>query len=132
MTFYHGTREVTVELYRKYLVNENELDQLWQANAGAMLDYLEHAQQGVRGIVTDNNGLAVGAEVEVLEHQACDAARCAANATTDLPVGDYHRMLLSGTYRLRFSAQGYTPVERTVVVNDGTATRLDVVMRKTH
>lgn len=42
-------------------------------------------------------------------------------------VGDYHRMLLPGTYDLTFSAGGYLPSTVTdITVTDGPATRIDV------
>ena len=51
---------------------------------------------------------------------------------TDPEVGDYHRMLLPGTYTLTVSAQGHE--DRTIpdlVVADGPATRLDVSLDPT-
>ena len=46
---------------------------------------------------------------------------------TDPDIGDYHRMLLPGTYDLTFSADGYDPVTvYGVLVDDGPATVLDI------
>jgi hypothetical protein len=46
---------------------------------------------------------------------------------TDPDVGDYHRMLLPGTYNLVFYAPGYVPrLVRDVVVTDGPVTRVDI------
>jgi carboxypeptidase T len=45
---------------------------------------------------------------------------------TDPVVGDYHRMLLPGTYQLRFASLGYQTLEQNVTVSTGRATRLDV------
>ncbi len=47
---------------------------------------------------------------------------------TDPDVGDYHRMLLPGSYQIRFEADGFETQTHSVVVNSGAATRLDVAM----
>ncbi len=49
---------------------------------------------------------------------------------TDPAVGDYHRMLLPGSYELRFTADGYRPVELAVTVPAQDAVRADVVFAR--
>jgi hypothetical protein len=92
------------------------------------LDFLAHAHQGIRGLVTDANGLPLEATVEVL---GLDRAADGSMARTDPEVGDYHRLLLPGLYDLRFKAAGYHPREVPgVVVAEGGATVVDVVLHR--
>jgi hypothetical protein len=123
MVYFHGSREVTVELFGKYLVNGNELDHIWQANQRALVGYIETALTGIRGIVTDQYGQPLAASVKVLEYPSVGA-----EISTDPDVGDYHRMLLPGTYHLRVESPGYAAREQTVTVHTGVATRLDMVL----
>jgi len=117
MTFFHGGREVTVEISNTKLLPADELDDLWQWNRRALLDFVAHAQQGIRGVVTDENGTPLEATIEVL---GVDREEDGSMARTDPAVGDYHRLLLPGLYDLR--------IEAPVAVGDGEATTIDVVL----
>jgi hypothetical protein len=76
---------------------------------------MQRALTGVRGLVTDaTTGLPLDATVDVLE--------ISKPLHTDPQVGDYHRMLLPGTYTVRCSATGYLDQTWTVLVVDGPAT----------
>ncbi|MHC4770012.1 MAG: carboxypeptidase regulatory-like domain-containing protein [Planctomycetota bacterium] len=87
-----------------------------------MLAYIENCLIGVRGLVTDEAlGQPLGATVTVVGRDL--------EVYTDPDVGDYHRMLLPGTYDFTFEAEGYDPLTLTeVVVNEGAATRVDVIL----
>ncbi len=117
---YMGDNEVTIELSNTKRPPYYQIPQYWEDNRESMLAYMETCLIGVRGIVTDaDSGTALSATVTVAgrEHEIY----------TDPDVGDYHRMLLPGTYDLRFEADGYDPLlVRDVVVSSGPATRLDV------
>ncbi|MBN1513160.1 MAG: carboxypeptidase regulatory-like domain-containing protein [Phycisphaerae bacterium] len=116
---YMGCNEVTIEIGTKE-PPESQIPTYWAENRDSMLAYLETALIGVRGIVTDSTtGLPLSATVSVVgrDHPVY----------TDPVVGNYHRMLLPGTYDLVFEVDGYDPITVTgVVVNAGAATRLDV------
>jgi len=78
-------------------VSDYGIETVWNENRDAMLALMQHATDGVHGIVTDiDTGLP-------LEGMVC------VNGVrqpwyTDPRVGDYHRLLLPGTYDLTFSA----------------------------
>jgi hypothetical protein len=128
MTYSHGGREVTIELSEIKSRTGDDLNDLWTWNRRALLDFLAHAHQGIRGLVTDANGLPLEATVEVL---GLDRAADGSMARTDPEVGDYHRLLLPGLYDLRFKAAGYHPREVPgVVVAEGGATVVDVVLHR--
>ena len=126
MTFFHGGREVTIELSATKLLPAGELEDHWQWNRRALFDFVAHAHEGIRGLVTDRDGAPLAASIEVVGH---DTAADSSMVRTDPAVGDYHRLLLPGTYDLRIEAAGYQPHEvHAVAVTEGKATVVDVVL----
>jgi hypothetical protein len=88
-----------------------------------MLSFAEQVHIGVRGLMSDAvTGQPIEGVVEVLGNER--------TVFSDPDVGDYHRMLLPGTYDLRFTAAGYESViVEEVIVTDAAATRLDILMQ---
>ena len=126
MTYFHGGREVTIELSEVHLLPADELDDLWQWNRRALLDFIAHAQEGIRGVVTDPNGTPLRATIEVL---GVDREEDGSMARTDPAVGDFHRLLLPGLYDLRIEAADFQPREiHGIAVINGEATTVDVVL----
>lgn len=119
---YVSCNEVTIEVSRLKRPPESELPVYWAANAESMLAYVEAVHMGVRGVVTDAvTGAPLWAKVEVEGN--------AHPVFTDPDVGDYHRMLLPGTYTLTFSAPGWqAKTVAGVTVSEGVATRLNVAL----
>jgi hypothetical protein len=127
MNYWHGCREVTLELSHTKLLPEDSLDDHWNYNRASLLNYLENGLYGIRGIVTDAiTGDPVFATVTVDGHDSdLDSSR----VFTDPDVGDYQRMILPGTYDLTFTATGYYPKTVTsIVVVDETSTRVDATL----
>ena len=126
MTFFHGGREVTIEISETKLLPSDELDELWSWNRRALLDFIAHAQQGIRGVVSDRDGEPLAATIEVV---GVDREEDGSMARTDPDVGDFHRLLLPGLYDLRIEASGYHSREiQGIAVIDGEATVVDVVL----
>jgi carboxypeptidase D len=122
---YVGCNEVTIELSNIGIPPANQIPNFWADNSQSMLSFLEAVHIGVRGIVTD------GATGEPLWAQVTVAGN-SQPVFTDPNVGDYHRMLLPGTYDLTFSAQDYVSQSvEDVVVTDGAAIRVDIELTKT-
>lgn len=115
---------LTIELSNSFKPPQAALAQLWDDNREAMLAYIESAQIGVRGIVTDaQTGLPVYAKILVQGNTQ--------PVFTDPGVGDYHRMLLPGTYTLQISAPGYiTQTLQDIPVTDGPAALVDVQLQQ--
>jgi carboxypeptidase D len=115
-----GCNDVTIELGSNKWPSWSQIPAYWDDNRDAMLAYMAECLKGVRGIVTNSvTGQPLDAVVEVKgrDHEVY----------TDPVIGDYHRMLLPGTYTLRFSAYGYVQQDiSAVIVTAGPATRLDV------
>jgi hypothetical protein len=126
VTFFHGGREVTIELSKAKLLRSEMLDDMWQWNRRALLDFVAHAHRGIRGVVTDPSGKPLAATIKVL---GLDREEDGSKARTDPAVGDFHRLLLPGLYDLRIEATGYRAREiRAVAVVDGEATEIEVVL----
>ncbi len=92
----------------------------WALNREPILASIEAAGTGLRGVVTDaETGAPLEAMVWVEEADW--------PVFTDPSVGDFHRMLLPGTYTVRVVAAGHATSRHTgVVVAAGDAARLDV------
>jgi len=126
MTFFHGGREVTIEVSETKLLPSEELDDLWSWNRRALLDFIAHAHQGIRGVVSDGNGAPLAATIEVV---GVDREEDGSMARTDPDVGDFHRLLLPGLYDLRIEATGHHSLEIPGIgVIDGEATVIDVIL----
>jgi subtilisin-like proprotein convertase family protein len=96
------------------------LPDFWDDNLESMLAYLERVHEGLRGIViAADSGEPLVAEIRL------DADPFPVYSSPQ--VGDYHRIVLPGTYDVHVSAPGYqTRTFDQVVVSSGAATRLDV------
>jgi len=105
MNYWRGCREITAELSNVKLLPADQLPAHWDYNKQGLLGFLENGLYGVRGVVTDaSTGLPVAATIRVLNHDVDHS-----EVYADPDVGDYHRMLESGSYDLEFVAQGYYP-----------------------
>ena len=122
---YYGGFEVLMEVSNQKWPAASTLPGFWDENRESLLAYMERVHEGVRGIVTDaDTGLPIAATIQV------DANPFV--AYTDPDVGDYHRVLMPGTYTLTFTAEGREPlVIPNVTVNAGPATVVDVAMGAT-
>jgi carboxypeptidase D len=115
-----GDMHVTIELSETKKPSTSQLATLWNNNRESMLAYMEAAHLGVRGVVTDGRNPV---------HARVSVAGNTQPVFTDPDAGDYHRMLLPGTYSLLVSAPGYlSKTVSNVVVQDGGTTRRDVVL----
>jgi hypothetical protein len=125
MNYWHGCREVTMEISSTKLLPANQLPAYWGYLRAGILDWAEQTLYGIRGVVTDaNSGLPMQAMVRLIGH---DSDADSSMVHTDPDVGDYHRMINPGTYDVEFSAPGYYPdtVYSVSVVDQQTA-RVDV------
>jgi carboxypeptidase D len=97
---WYGCLELTLEASQSKWPDASTLNQYWSDNRDSMLWYLSQARRGVHGTVREaGSGKSLRAEVNVLE---IDKTTLSSQLH-----GDYHRLLMPGTYTLRFSAPGY-------------------------
>lgn len=110
-----GTFDWTIEL-------RSDTDDEWEIHSAGLEGLFAYAFKGVVGRITD---LATGQPL----HARIAVAPEGSPVFTDPDVGDYHRILLPGTYALTASAQGYRPVTVTgVVVEEAEPTRVDMAL----
>ena len=123
MNYWHADREVTLEISNIKLLPANQLLNHWEYNYRSLLNYIEQANYGLQGVVTDS------VTEEPLQARILIPGFDIDNSFVDtkLPSGYYSRLLYEGTYGLRFSATGYFPktIYDISVINRET-TRLDV------
>lgn len=126
MYWWNGGREVTIELYNTKNPPGSLLPQRWTNNKESFLAFMEEALKGVRGVVTNAVTHApLRARIDVVGF---------ANVLvySDSSVGDFHRLLLPGTYTLVARGPGYyTDTVSNVIVTDSTATRVDIALQPT-
>jgi carboxypeptidase D len=117
---YMSCNEVTIELSNNFSPSASQIPAFWADNKESMLSFLETIHMGVRGLITDRgSGDPLWSEVWVEGNSQ--------PVFTDPNVGDYHRMLLPGTYDLVFHVPGYVPrAVRDISVTDGPASRVDI------
>jgi PKD repeat protein len=123
MNYYQNCREVTIEWSDTKQLGTEYLDDYWNYNKQAMLDYTEQALFGLRGIVTDactGNPLS-DVKVEIVGHDQDNT-----EVYSSAPVGNYHRPIYAGTYDFTFALAGYHTQTHTVTIANDNALRLDI------
>jgi hypothetical protein len=129
MTFWHSDREVTIELSETKTPAGDVADQMWSWNRRALLGFMAQAGIGIHGVITGAGGEPLDATIEVV---GLDSALDNSYVRTDPDVGDYHRMLLPGSYTLRISSGGHDEqIFEDVVVAAQGPTLLDAVLQPT-
>jgi hypothetical protein len=127
MTFWHSAREVTIELSHTKTPPAAELGDFWTWNRNALLDFMGRAREGVHGIVTGPDGEPLDAVIELVGH---DSVIDNSFVATDPDVGDYHRLVLPGSYVVRISANGFhSTVIDNVTVTSEAPTIVDAVLQ---
>jgi hypothetical protein len=100
----------------------SDIPTTWNYNRPAMLAMMERTNDGVRGRVTD---ATTGQPLEAMVR----CTQLGQPVFTEPIVGDYQKNLLSGTYALKFSANGYQDTTISgVVVSGGSPTILNVAL----
>ncbi len=119
---YYGEHHITLEISNTKAPAYTSMDTYWNNNREAMLTWLQLSLRGARGLVTDAvSGAPLAATITLVN--ASGAA-----VPTDPQVGDYHRLLLPGTYMLRAAAEGYQSQVATVTVGIGPAAVQDFAL----
>ncbi len=120
---YHetGSIEVIIEYHNSHTPPASVLDNLWLVdNKQSFIHWIKSARYGINGIVTGaDTGLPLDATVTVAGNSK--------SVYTDPDIGDYYKLLDTGTYDVTYSASGYlSETQQGVSVTWGAATVLDV------
>jgi hypothetical protein len=126
MNFFKHCREVTIELSDVKLLPATQLVDHWNYNYRSLLNYIEEAGYGLHGLVTDSvTGDPLLAKIYISGFD-----KDSSHVYTDPQVGDYHRLLKSGSYNVTYLASGYLPKTISVQVTDKQTTVLNVKLLK--
>jgi hypothetical protein len=125
MTYFQHGREVTLEISDIKTVPASQLLNHWNYNYRSLLNYIEQANYGINGQVTDSvTGQPLKVKVNVFLHDFDNSF-----VYSVLPTGWYFRPIDEGNYDLSFSAEGYFPKTiQNVNVSRWNTTRLNVKM----
>jgi len=119
---WYGIFEVTLELSADDWPSPTQLPQFWSDNLESMLSYFERVHEGVRGLVSDaETGAPVPATVLL------DSDPFPTYADPD--AGDFHRIVLPGSYSMTVAAPGYASQTIAISVVAGAAVRYDVSLQ---
>jgi PKD repeat protein len=130
MNYFHHCREVTIELDDTKTTPTENLNAQWNQNYNSLINYIQESIYGVRGIITDScSGLPVRAKVWV---NGYDQVNDSSQVYSALPLGNYHKYMIAGTYSITYSAPGYTSKTITgVVLANGAATIRNIQLAPT-
>ncbi|MCX6640017.1 MAG: DUF2817 domain-containing protein [bacterium] len=118
--FWMGDMDITMEISNVNWPSYSLLPGYWDDNRASMLAYMEYSHLGIRGLVKNAvNHQPLPANVTVKNRQVLVVS-------TDSTIGDYHRVLMPGTYDLDVTSYGYWPAHLTdIQVTTGDAVRQD-------
>ena len=126
MNYFHGCREMTLELSNIKLLPESELEAHWDYNRNSFLLYMEECLYGIRGIVTDIYSNPLDATITVINHDFDNS-----EVFTDPDVGNYHRMIFPESYDIMVTSYGYiSQIINNINVTDGNITVVDVLLEE--
>jgi len=112
--------DITLEQSEDKWPNSLELPQFWEDNKESLLTYIEQIFKGVYGVVSDENGNPLHAEIIIngIDH----------NIFTDSENGDYYRLLTAGNYDITIQSFGLeTQTFNLDIQNSGTELNVQLV-----
>lgn len=126
MIYNFGGREFTLELSDRKLLNSEDLPDIWEYNYRSLLNYLEEANNGLRGIITDDEtGEPIEAEVFIDGHDELNS-----QVHSKLPYGSYYRYLDKGEFFVTYSADDYVPQTLPINMVKGEQSIQDVALSR--
>jgi len=123
MNFYHGDKEVTIELSDTKWVSGPNLPAHWTYNKQAFLDFMKQANYGIQGFITDESGNPVVAKIEIVGHDKMNTFRMSESG-----LGEYQKLVKGGTYNVTYSSPGYISQTISTTVVDNATTLQNVTL----
>ncbi|MBN1186893.1 MAG: carboxypeptidase regulatory-like domain-containing protein [Bacteroidales bacterium] len=126
MTYFKRCREITMEISETKMVSASSLPNYWSYNRASFLGYMEYALKGLYGVVHDEEGNYINAEIGV---EGLDVDIDHSSVYSDSTDGRFYRMLLPGSYNISAIADGFSPrLFSGVTIVDSARTFLDITM----
>mgnify|MGYP000852735290 FL=1 len=117
-----GCPELTLEISADKRPPASQLPRFWDENRDAMYAYLSAVHMGIRGLVKDRT-TKLPLWAKVMTHDRAQPV------FTSRAVGNYHRLLLPGTYNLTYQAPGYITYHAdAIAVESSGTTRKDIFL----
>ncbi len=117
MNYDKHARELTVELSDLKIIPEGEIENHWNYNKNALIDFLKEGIYGFTGLVKDaSTGNPIKAKITIVGRDDQVNSRNSW-VETELPIGDYYRPVKAGTYDILYEAdcyQSYTLTNQTI------------------
>ncbi len=117
---YTDGMDITMEIGNTKWPQASQLPNFWNQNRESMLSYMEFVHRGLHGTVKSAEGAPLAAEIIIAGNSKL--------VHTDPNAGDYHRLLLTGTYEVTASAEGYLPQTVTVTIPASGSAQYDFVL----
>lgn len=127
-TYFHNSREITLEISSTKFISGSTLPDYWDYNKEALFQYLKACLYGIKGTVKNSDGEPLDAMIFIEGH---DTDLDSSMVFTDPDLGDYHRMIETGTYDIIASSHGYyNDTIKNIVVNQQSAVTADFILQK--
>ncbi len=121
--YFNHSKEITIEVSATKFPTASTLPTFWNNNRQAILNYVKQANYGLHGIVSDATGNPIHAKVYINGYDLKGSW-----IETSATKGDYHKVLVAGTYTITFEAPGYASQTQSVTVSNGITTTLNLIM----
>lgn len=123
MNYFKHCREMTIEISVSKKLDVNMLNNYWNYNRQAMLDFTEQILYGFSGIITDkcSGNIVSGVKVFIAGHD-----NYGSEVYSSAPLGNYFRPIYAGTYNVTFSKEGYFSKTQQVTVTNNNMTTVNI------
>jgi len=127
MNYFHNCREFTLELSYVKILPADQLNSYWNYNYRSLLNYIEQVSFGFQGVITDSiSGEPLFARIFIEDHDIDNSF-----VYSELPFGNYYRLIFEGTYSIIVTADDYYPKTIDgIVVNNRQTTEINIKLVK--
>lgn len=121
---YAGCFELTLELHCCKFSPVSVLEERWNENKDALINFLMSVHIGVKGTVRAVNGLELkDASVRVVGREMFE--------TKTTPFGEFWRLLLPGTYTLEVYKTGFALWSKVIIIPSGAPLIINITLEET-
>ncbi len=124
MTYYERSREFTLELTNRKILDSSRLPDVWSAHRSSLIGYMEEALYGFHGKVRDcETGEYIEAEIFIPGHDKLNSS-----VFSDPTDGTFYRYLYEDNYDIEIRAEGYITEVRNIDIIDKSRLYMEIEM----